>query len=263
MKTYRKVLLIVILLLLAAAAARFWYSRQGSSPAQKTDQQAHITEVVKQMQTLEFKKTDIPNDQKKLITDGFASEVKKLISAAKLLDTNRDAAYANLFWPLNDIGAFNRQTGDYGKAELAFQTAHELVPSAYVPLGNLGDLYSDAASPLLNDTKAAESYEQALAAIGADQKGADAGIYDTYLETYYNDLYVIYRFRFNDPAKAEKFLIDGVKKFPKVLNILAYLALYYRDTNQIDKAISRYHELLVKDPKSIAAQEALQQLEAK
>ena len=151
-----------------------------------------------------------------------------------------------LYWPLIYLGGVHRDVGNFAKAQAAFMYAQKLQPGAFLPYGNLGELYFRY---IKDYAKAEEYYLKAIEIPGP------------YLEMYYSELYELYRFFLNDEKKAENILISGSVKYPEQTDILANLALHYRQLQQIPKAIETYKKLLKIYPESIVAKQALAELD--
>ena len=146
------------------------------------------------------------------------------------------------------LGVLKKGAGDYEGARDVFLFAAKIRPQASTPFVNLADLYGY----FLNDpVKAEESIKQAIA--------NDPMEYNFYLS-----LADIYRYKF--PARQgmyERTLLEAIAKFPDNANLIAPLAAYYRDTDQIQKAIERYEQLVKLLPDNKEAKQDLAELKAK
>lgn len=243
MKHY-KIFLIVGLLIIAATALYFGFTEVYSVKPQSAGEQR--SDLIARLEVFEFKK-EFTDAEKENFHKKFTTHRDALNKALLSIEKEGEAAAPLLYWPLIYLGNLHRDVGAYDKAEAAYLYAQELSPRAFVPYANLGDLY------YYNTKEYPRAVEYYLKAIEIDNPN---------LDTLYSNLHEIYRFHLADEQKAEQILIDGVKKYPNELTILALLAFYYRDTGQTDHAISRYKELLIKNPDSAVAKKALQELGA-
>lgn len=205
-------------------------------------------DVLNQLREFKVIRNDIPEEEAQRYREQFDASVASLDEGLAVVERQGPDSLFAIYWPLLGLGSLHRTLGAYGKAESAFLYALEIQSEAFLPLGNLAELYN---RNYLNYPKALEYYKKAVA-IGNVDEG--------YLDTYYSDMYEMVRYRMNDEKGAEQLLIDGIKQHPNDTNIVALLALHYRQLNMIDEAISRYRELLVKKPDSQVAQKALKDL---
>ena len=97
-----------------------------------------------------------------------------------------------------DLGLYQKLGGDYDGAIISWKYASRLVPTDFVSLGNIGNLY---AYDLKNATQSEIYYKQAIAR--APKQG--------YL---YYQLAEIYRDFFRDNAKARAILDQGLSRIP-------------------------------------------------
>jgi|SRR3989344_4768580 len=202
-------------------------------------------EVLEELQTLNFLDTKLNEDQKKKYFDQFLKlreELRKSMVSASLNSTSSDAV---LYWPVLYMGSVQRDAGDYEKAKDAYLLAHEAQPNAYPPLGNLADLYFT----YYKDYEEAEKYYLLAIQIEGD-----------YLEQYYAELHDLYQYQFRDSKKAEDLLVAGIQKYPDKFDLLAQLALHYRQLGDIPKAVEAYEKLLKRNPSSMVAKKALEEL---
>ncbi len=241
MSAKKKIIIVAVCFLVALGvlsliAPKLLPAREGSLPR-----------MVKQLQTLAFKK-ELSLEQEQTLFEQFKRYREELNKGILAIEQEGPRVEAILYWPLVNIGNVYRDAGDYARAETSWLLAHRIQPGAFVPLGNLGELYFR----YVKDYQKAEEYYLKAVQIKSD-----------YLDTFYYELYQLYRFFMKDEARAEEVLIQGIKQYPEETNILAQLALHYRQTGQIEKAISRYNELLVKKPDSAVAKRALTELTGK
>lgn len=202
--------------------------------------------TLEDLKKLEYVKTDLTDERKEKYFQDFQVFKKDLEKQMSVVEKQGNQAEALLYWPLINLGNIHRDVGNYKKAEAAYLYAQKLQPGAFVPYGNLGELYFRF---IKDYSKAEEYYLQAIEIPGP------------YLETYYSELYELYRFFLNDEKKAENILISGSVKYPEQTDILANLALHYRQLKQMPKAIETYKKLLKLYPESIVAKQALAELD--
>ncbi|OGY90177.1 MAG: hypothetical protein A3B30_04310 [Candidatus Komeilibacteria bacterium RIFCSPLOWO2_01_FULL_52_15] len=205
-------------------------------------------QLIADIRAFEIKRTDLTQDEQEKKRKEFDDALKAFDEGFLFVKQQGEGGLAAIYWPLVSLGSIHRDVGDYEKAEETFKYLAEIDPNAFLPYGLLGDLYSQ----LKQYDKALENYGKAVAISDVDE---------AFLDTYYGNMYGIYISEKKDPAAAEQMLIDGIKLHPADTNLVAQLALHYRMSGDIDKAISRYKELLAKKPDSIVAKQALDQLE--
>lgn len=213
----------------------------------KVDIQTESVEsLVEDLENFEIKDEALDEARKQKLYEQFELARKSFRESYDIYKKEGENTEATMYWPVLHLGNIHRDAGDYKKAERAYLFAHKTQPLAYPPVGNLGELYNR----YFKDYKKAEEYY--LLAVESDHDS---------LETYYSELYQIYRYRMNDMKKAEEILISGTQKYPARTNILADLALHYRETGHIDKAIESYKKLLEIYPESMVAKNALLELQ--
>lgn len=242
MLPYKKIVIVSVALILVLG---FYYVLVTSYEPSQVDPLQRRQEVLEKVTTLVYLR-EVPDEQKQEIYDEFEKQRGAIRSAQEYIDAEGGSSQALLYWPLIHLGNVHRKVGNFETATLAYRYASEIQPGAFVPYANLGDMY-------YYDTK---EYQKAV-----DEYLRAVEIENPNLETLYSNMYEIYRFHLNNEEQAEQILISGVKKYPSETNILAKLALYYRETGQLDKARSRYNELLIKYPDSAIAKKALEELQ--
>lgn len=144
------------------------------------------------------------------------------------------------------LGVLKKGAGDYEGSRDVFIYAGQIRPQSSTPFANLADLYAY----FLNDPQKAESaIKQAITNNPND--------YNLYLS-----LADIYRYKFSDgEAKYEQTMREAIVKFPDNPNLIAPLAGFFRDTNQVQKAIEQYKELLRLVPDNAEAKKDLVEME--
>lgn len=240
-----KVLIIVVLVAVAGLVVNAIYRNKtgsGVGAVSLNDRE----KIIADLQTFEITNTQLDELGKERLFDSFKLQKDALNKANQEFTKQGGTSYAGLYWPFLNMGSLNRDAGNLKKAEEAYLFANTISPEAFVPLGDLGDLYFRY---LKDYKKGAAYYEQAIA------------IKDNpYLETYYSELYELYHFWIKDDARLESLLIDGSTKHPDETNILALLGRLYKETGRKDKAIETFQELLFKKPDSQVAKDALAEL---
>lgn len=246
----KKIVLAVALCILVAVGV-WYFALKNKSPFSKDDIEVSLENmdaVLKDLEEFAIKDEKLSEDDKEKYFNQFTEVREDLRKNIALIQEQGSAAHGLLYWPVLSIGNIHRDSGDYSKAIRAYLLANLLQPGAYPPLGNLGDLYFRR----MGKFEEAERYFlQAIEINGA------------YLEQYYSELYEIYRFHFKDEKKAETLLLSGIEKYPEKNDILALLALHYKQTGDTEKAIEMYKKLLEKNPDSVAARQGLEQLGVK
>lgn len=172
--------------------------------------------------------------------DAIAKYQEMFAGTKARLEKNPDdfAAWLNL-------GIVRKSIGDYEGAADVWEYAAKIRPQSSQPFSNLGDLYAN----FLNDVaKGEEYYKKALA---NDPKDVNIilGLAD------------VYRYRLSGKEYLyEQTILEALKILPNDVNLIAPLALYYRQTNQVEKAIEYYEKLVLLAPDNEMAKEDLEEL---
>ena len=135
--------------------------------------------------------------------------------------------------------------GDYEGAYDILNYANRKWPDNFTVLYNLADLYANF---LNQPAKAEEIYKSLM-----EKQPANVNLRLALAELY----------RYKIPGKEgeyENVLLAGLKVLPNDGNLIGPLALYYRQTNQIDKAIEYYEKLVQIAPNNETAKEDLAEL---
>jgi len=142
------------------------------------------------------------------------------------------------------LGMVRKMLNDYQGAAEAWTKAGELAPTNSAPFANLADLYTYF---LKDYNKAEQAYLQAL------------NIFPT-VDNYrlFADFYRISAP--NNQNRVEDVILQGLKVFPNNEDLLAYIASYFREIGQKDKAIFYYEQLLKINPNHPNAQADLGKL---
>ncbi len=257
MKVAKKVSVFILIFVAALGILFFFSQKKAATPTTTQQPQAEVLPptndpvvsrdaVVASLQTFAVNVKDMPASLQAKNKQWFEAAKKQLNDAAQQVKDKGATAEVDMYWPLENLGHINRDLGNYDKARDAYLLAHQISPGSFLPYGDLGEL---SAEYYKDYPKAVVYYLHA------------ASVDSAYVPQYYYDLFQLYKYQLNDEAKAENILIQGVTQYPKQYDILAQLALYYRQSNQTDKAIARYKELLQKNPQSGVAQQALKELQ--
>jgi len=161
----------------------------------------------------------------------------------KRLEANPDSFNDWLY-----LGVLKKGAGDYEGARDVWLYGAQIRPKSSTPFGNLGDLYAY----FLNEpAKAEEALKKAIA--------NDPNDYNFLLS-----LADLYRYKMpGREALYEQTLLEAVQKFPDNPNIIGPLASYYRQTNQVQKAIEYYEKLIKLVPTNETAKQDLAELRNK
>ena len=108
------------------------------------------------------------------------------------------------FYAWLDLAMYQKMAGDYAGAVLSWQYAGKLIPSDFISVANLGNLY---AYFLKDNTKAEMYYKQAIT----------KGPTQAYL---YTQLAEVYRDVFKDLNKAKAIVDQGLSQIPSDQNLL-------------------------------------------
>lgn len=249
-KNIAKIIIAIILIVSAVVFVYLYTKDRGIIPVANNKQSREA--ILEELQTITFTSSALSKEDKEKYFERFQKTKEKLrqdlASAEKSKDKN---AFSMLYLSLMDIGNLQRISGDYIKAEKAFLLLHEIEPNAFPPLANLGDLYY---ADIKDYSRAEKYYLLAIQTIGDDDN------YSQYRDSYYYQIYQIYRYRENDEKKGESFLLALTQKYPKDTALLTDLALHYRGVGNISKARETYQNLLELKPDSVAAKQGLEEM---
>lgn len=222
--------LISILVLIGASLAFFSAYKNWSKPSVK------ILEPPKNLLKLEIKGKNLSAETLQRFQEDF-DEVKAILE-------KNPRNFNNLLF----LGVVKKGVGDYEGTRDVLEYAGKLRPKSSSPFFNLGDLYGY----FLNEPEKAEAnFLKALEN-------------DPYSYSIFLNLADFYRYKY--PGKEDlydKVLLSGLERIPEEVNIIAALAAYYRETGQVDKAITFYERLLKLNPLNETAKEDLAELKAK
>ncbi|MBU1102211.1 tetratricopeptide repeat protein [Patescibacteria group bacterium] len=186
--------------------------------------------------TFEIKNKNLTLDQANLFQDRFGETKESL-------QKNPDDFNQWLY-----LGVLKKGVGDYEGSRDVFLYAGQIRPQSSTPFANLADLYAY----FLNEPQKAEAaIKKAIA--------NDPNDYNFYIS-----LADIYQYKFpNGGALYEQTMLEALQKFPDNPNLVSNLAAYYRQTNQVDKAIEYYEKLVRLAPGNETAKQDLEELRNK
>ncbi len=230
MSKSKKTLIIVLILFLLAGSGFYIYEKYFKKPSEPSPFDWHSLIV------FEIK-------DKNLTKDAIEKYQEKFEEVKSRLERNQDDFSAWL-----SLGMVRKSVGDYEGAEAVWLYTAKIRPQSSTPYGNLADLYANF---LNQPQKAEENYKKALA---LDDKDINL----------YLGLAELYRYRLlGKEAMYEEVILDALKILPDDVNLIAPLALYFRQTNQVDKAIEYYEKLVLLAPDNEMAKEDLEELKKK
>ncbi len=225
----KKITIIILIVLIVIAGGFYayekgYFQRQPAIPAWEN------------LLTFEIKDNNLPPSAVELFQARF-NETKEA------LQKNPDAFDSWLY-----LGVLKKGVADYEGSRDVFIYAGQIRPKSSPPFANLSDLYAN----FLNEPlKAKEAIETAIT--------NDPNDYNFYLT-----LAELYRYKIpGKEALYEQTLLEALQKFPDNPNLIGPLALYYRQTDQVDKAIQYYEKLVILAPNNETAKEDLAELKAK
>ncbi len=226
----KKTIFIFIVILILLAAGFFAYKKgyilrpEPAAPAWQ------------KLLTLEIKDVNITPENRKWFEERF-------LIVKERLEKNSDDFDAWL-----TLGILKKGVADYEGAALVWLYAAQISPQSSPPFANLGDLY---ANYLNEPQKAEEAYKKAIANDPEDVN-------------FYLGLADVYRYRM--PGKEflyEQTLLDALEILPDDANLIGPLAVYYRQTSQVEKAIEWYEKLVKISPENQTAREELEELKVR
>jgi len=143
------------------------------------------------------------------------------------------------------LGIIKKGVGDYNGARDCYLYVVQIKPEISTSYANLADLYAN----FLNEPQ--EGLVMIKKALELDPN--DYNFYLTMAD--------IYRYRLpGQEAMYETIMLGALEKFPDNPNLIGPLALYYKQTGQIQKAIAQYEKLIILSPENQAAKEDLAEL---
>jgi len=242
MNKYVKVAIVIVLVVLAGIALRYIPQITGSKQDTSTKD---VSAVIDELLRFEIVDEDIDDER----ADTFFERFKKYRDVLQGVSSREDLKNGTLLRALTELSLLHRDIGALEKAKDGLLLAYSIDQGNFIINGNLGELYFR----YLDDPESAIEYYMAAVS-------PDASVKNPIVETHYRELFDIYYFHLDNPDKAEEVLIQGVEQYPDALEILTELAQFYEKVGRREDAITRYQELLKKNPDSIVARESLKRL---
>ena len=196
-----------------------------------------------------YQKTELAPQQKELFslseeTILTKEQQIKFDEARKSLKENPDDASAIIA-----IAQVKYQIQDLDGSEKAYLMALEIQPTNTIILNNLGDIYNQKKEY----EKAAEMY---LRLIESNPKWVNA----------YRELAAIYKYHLKDRyLEIEDILLQGLEKSKEFtgeapVDFYSMLAVFYKETGQVEKAIEYFEKVLELTPENEGAKIELEEL---
>jgi len=185
-------------------------------------------------------------DYEKYLTIGYSQEqIDKLIAEIERLNSELEKL-PNNYETFLKIGNIYMMLEEYEKAEGIFLQAVEAEPSYAPAYANLGELYGSFGEEKL---KAMEYYKKAIEL-------------NPWRSQYYRSLADLYRSDFPEKENTiESLMLQGAEKYPENKDFYTYLASYFRQKNNLSKAI-QYLKLALKiEPDNETLKQELAELE--
>lgn len=222
-----KKFIIIAILLLVVTAAFFAYKKGYFQP--------NFWDRLKVGKLLTF---EIKNQE--LVPEAKDFYQKKFNETKEKLQKNQSDINQWLF-----LGVLKKGVGDFEGSRDVWLYVSKTWPNDSLAFANLADLYAN----FLNEP------QKGLAAIKKAIELMPQNI------NYYLAMADIYRYRLpGQEAMYEKTLLGALQKFPDEVNLIAPLAAYYRQTDQVQKAIEWYEKLVRLAPDNETAKQDLQEL---
>lgn len=144
------------------------------------------------------------------------------------------------------LGMVRKMLNDYQGAAEAWTKASEIAPDNSAPLANLADLYTFF---LKDYDRAEEAYAKAI------------NIFPTI--DYYRSFADFYKIAMpNNQERVEQVIQQALQIFPNHPDLVSYLATYFKEKGERDKAITYYEQLLKISPTNTSARADLDKLKS-
>lgn len=232
----KKTLIIAVVIIVLALAVSGFFAYQKGYFNFSPQTSSSPTLAPENLLSFQIKTPNLEPEVIKYYEDKF-NEVK-----ASLQESPDD--YSNWLY----LGILKKGVGDYEGARDCYLYVIQIKPEISNSYANLADLYAN----FLNEP------QKGLAMM---QKALELDPNDV---NFYLALAEIYRYRLpGQESMYETVMLDAIQGFPNNPNLIAPLALYYRQTNQIQKAITQYENLVKLSPENQMAKEDLVELKQK
>jgi len=182
----------------------------------------------------------------KYLEIGYSQDqIDKLIAEIERLNTKLEE-FPNDYETLSKIGNIYMMLEEYQKAESVFLQTLEAGPNYAPAYYNLGELYG---SFLGEKEKAVEYYQEAIEL-------------NPWRSQYYRSLADLYWSDFPEKeSEIESLMLQGAEKYPENIDFYTYLASYFRQKNDLAKAIFYLKEALKIEPDNQTLRQELAELE--
>jgi len=185
-------------------------------------------------------------DFEKYLAIGYSQEqIDRLFAELDRLNSSLEDN-PNDYNTLLKIGNIYMMIKEYEKAEIVFLKIIEIEPAFAPAYANLGELYG---SFWEEKSKAVDNYKKAIE------------LYP-WKSQYYRTLADLYRSDFPDKKnEIEPLMLKGMKEYPDNVDFYTYLVSYFRQENNIPKAINYLEQALRIEPDNITLKQELVELE--
>ena len=196
-------------------------------------------------------KDNLPADEEswnyeKYLEIGYSQEqIDRLIAEIERLNSKLEK-FPNDYETFLKIGNIYMMLEEYEKAESVFLQAVEAEPSYAPAYANLGELYGSFGEEKL---KAVEYYKKAIELA-------------PWRSQYYRSLADLYWSDFPEKeSEIEPLILQGAEKYPENIDFHTYLASYFRQKNNLGKAIYYLKAALEIEPDNQTLKQELAELE--
>jgi len=253
----KRIIYIVVLLAVAGGGGYYAYNEFYSTSLQK-EYQTKTTQVgdyvieadgdfeIEMVSPEEFSSVVSPDLDKKIVFYNETSEGEKIVIIKKIEDLTEALKLnksSSELWL--DLASYRKSIGDYKEASNIWEYMTKVWSKDTTPLYNLGDLNHY----YLKDF--AKSEEYFLKAIENDPRFISA----------YRALHDLYRMSFTEKTHlADDILLQGLDTNLNHVDLLIPLAIYYKETGDIKKAMEYYQKAL-KEAKNLKNAPLIESLE--
>lgn len=185
-------------------------------------------------------------DFEKYLAIGYSQgQIDKLFAELDRLNSlleNNPNDYSTLL----KIGNIYMMIEEYEKAEAAFLGIIEIEPNFALAYANLGELYGSF-------------WQEKLKALGYYEKAIEL---NPWRSQYYRSLADLYRSDFPEKkSEIEPLMLKGIKEYPDNVDFYTYLVSYFRQEDNIPKAINYLKQVLEIEPDNAFLKQELIELE--
>ncbi len=256
----RLIIIVVVILLLAGGVYYFFWGRNGNNSALTSEERQSLEDIInatstvpgeakpiiKQIDYLPYKGQDIAEVGDDPIMGKFPEAVVKQyreelerLKGVLIKDPTDTAAWIK-------VGLLKKIFNNYIGARDAWEYAvEEFVPNEATTLAGLADLYGF----YLKDFEQAEEYFRRAITADKNQTSVYVNAADFYRNVYTEK-----------KGEAEKIILEGLNSLPNDESLLIYLASYYRDEGNKEKAVEYYEKVLAIEPGNEAVREEIGRL---